>query len=68
MDQRNWHWYGKFLFACFAAAFASFMLLGVLALPFVGYGALEAIFQPYGRYYFIGLSLLWAPLIFRFLK
>jgi len=44
------------------------MLLGVLALPFVGYGALEAIFQPYGRYYFIGLSLLWAPLIFRFLK
>jgi hypothetical protein len=66
--QRNWLWYGKFLFACYAAAFASFMLLGVLALPFAEYRVLEAMFRPYGGYYLLGLGLLWAPLIFRYLK
>ena len=66
--QRNWFWYGKFLFACYAAAFASFMLLGVLALPFAEHRVLEAMFRPYGGYYLLGLGLLWAPLIFRYLK
>ena len=66
--RRSWLWYGKFLFACYAAAFASFMLLGVLALPFAEYRVLEAMYRPYGGSFLIFLGFLWAPLIFRYLK
>lgn len=66
--RRNWLWYGKFLFACYAAAFASFMLLGILALPFAEHRVFEAMFRPNGGYYLLFLGFLWAPLIFRYLK
>ena len=66
--RRNWLWYGKFLFACYAAAFASFVLLGILALPFAEDRVLEAMFRPTGDYYLLFLGFLWAPLIFRYLK
>lgn len=61
-------WYLKFLFACYAAAFATMMLLGVLALPFAGYAGLEAMFSPNSGIYLLVVGLFWSPLIFRFLK
>jgi hypothetical protein len=66
--RRDWLWYGKFLFACYAAGFASFMLLGILALPFAEYRVIEAMFRPYGGYFLLCLAFLWSPLIFRHLK
>lgn len=65
---RNLLWYAKFLFACYAAAFASMMLLGVLALPFAEYRVLEAMFRPNAGGYLLLLGFFWAPLIFRYLK
>mgnify|MGYP001821619564 CR=1 FL=1 len=61
-------WYLKFLFACYAAAFATMMLLGILALPFAGYAGLEAMFSPNSGIYLLVVGLFWSPLIFRFLK
>lgn len=65
---KSWLWYGKFLFACYAAAFASLMLLGILALPFAEYRVLEVMFRPSAGGYLLLLGFLWAPLIFRYLK
>ena len=61
-------WYIKFLFACYAAAFATMMLLGVLSLPFAGYAGLEAMFSPNSGLYLLVAGLVWSPLIFRYLK
>lgn len=61
-------WYIKFLFACYAAAFATMMLLGVLSLPFVGYAGLEAMFSPSSGLNLLITGLAWSPLIFRYLK
>lgn len=61
-------WYIKFLFACYAAAFATMMLLGVLSLPFAGYAGLEAMFSPNSGLYLLIAGLVWSPLIFRYLK
>ncbi len=67
-SKRTLLWYGKFLFACYAAAFASMMLLGVLALPFAEYRVFEAMFRPGVGGYVLLLGFFWAPLIFRYLK
>jgi hypothetical protein len=61
-------WYLKFLFACFAAAFATMMLIGVLALPFAGYAGLEIMSSPNRGLYLLITGLIWSPLIFRYLK
>ena len=61
-------WYLKFLFACYAAAFATMMLLGVLSLPFAGYAGLEAMFSPESGLYLLIAGLVWSPLVFRYLK
>jgi len=61
-------WFVKFLFACYAAAFATVMLLGVLALPFAGYAGLKAMFSHNSGMYFLIVGLFWSPLIFRYLK
>ena len=61
-------WFLKFLFACYAAAFATMMLLGVLALPFAGFSGLEAMFSPNSGMYLLVAGLVWSPLIFRYLK
>lgn len=61
-------WFLKFLFACFAAAFATIMLLGVLALPFAGFSGFEALFSSNSGLYLLVAGLVWSPLIFRFLK
>jgi hypothetical protein len=67
-SSKNLLWYAKFLFACYAAAFASMMLLGVLALPFAEYRVLEAMFRPGVGGYVLLWGFFWAPLIFRYLK
>lgn len=61
-------WGLKFMFACYAAAFATMMLLGILVLPFAGYAGLEAMFSPSSGLYLFIAGLLWSPLIFRYLK
>ena len=61
-------WYIKFLFACYAAAFATVMLLGVLSLPFVGFVGIEAMFSPGSGIYLLFAALVWSPLIYRYLK
>ena len=61
-------WYVKFLFACYAAAFATMMFLGILSLPFAGYAGLEAMFSPNSGLYLLIAALVWSPLIFRYLK
>jgi hypothetical protein len=61
-------WFIKFLFACYAASLATIMLLSILTLPFAGYSVQQAMFGPFiGLYLFI-TGLVWAPLIFRYLK
>jgi hypothetical protein len=61
-------WYIKFLFACYAAALATMMFLGVLSLPFAGFAGLEAMFSPNIGLYLLVAGLVWSPLIFRYLK
>ena len=61
-------WYIKFLFACYAAALATVMVLGVLLFPVVGPVALEAPFTKHGGTYLLFSGLIWSPLIFRHLK
>lgn len=61
-------WYLKFLFACYAAASATMVLLGVLSLPFAGYAGLEAMFSPESGLYLLIAGLVWSPLVFRYLK
>lgn len=61
-------WYIKFLFACYASALATLMLLGVLALPFVGHVVLDSMFSHNSGMYFLLAGFTWSPLIFRHLK
>jgi hypothetical protein len=61
-------WYIKFLFACYAAALATMMFLGVLSLPFAGFAGLEAMFSSNFGLYMLIAGLVWSPLIFRHLK
>lgn len=61
-------WYIKFFFACYAAAFATVMFLGVLSLPFVGFAGIEAMFSPGSGIYLLIAALVWSPLIYKYLK
>jgi len=61
-------WFLKFLFACYAAAFATILLLGLLSLPFAGYVGIEAMFSPNSGLYLLIAGFVWSPLIFRCLK
>lgn len=44
------------------------LLIGIVALPFVGYRALDAMFRPNAGYYLIIFGILWSPVIVRYLK
>ena len=61
-------WYFKFLFACYAVAFATMMFLGILSLPFAGYAGLDAMLSQNIGLYLLIAGLVWSPLIFRNLK
>ena len=64
---RNIFWFFKFLFACYGAAFATIMFLGVVALPFGGSEGF--IFSSPNRgIYVLICGLVWSPLIFKYLK
>jgi hypothetical protein len=65
---RTVFWYLKFLFACYAAAFGTVFLCGVLSLAFIGTAGLEAMFKPEGGFYLLAAGLAWSPLVFRYLK
>jgi len=61
-------WYIKLLFACYASALATMILLGVLSLPFAGYAGLEAMLSPNSGLYLLIAGLVWSPLIFQRLR
>lgn len=61
-------WYLKFIFACWAAAFATIVFLGVLVLPFSGYDGFEVLLSPNRGMYVLISGLVWSPLIFGYLK
>lgn len=66
--QRNIGWYGKLVFACYAASFALYMLLGVVTLPIFGMAVLDSMFSSYAPFVFVVLMLLVSPIIYRRLK
>lgn len=66
--KRTWRWWLKCAFASYAAAFATMMLLGVIALPFAEYRVLLAMFQPIGGLAILFLCFLWGPVMARYLK
>ena len=68
-NKKNIYWYFKFLFACYAAAFATMILLGVISLPFTGHSGFDAVLNSPNRgLYLLVCGLIWAPQIFKNLK
>lgn len=66
---RTLWWLIRFLFACAAAAFATLMLISVLALPFLGLGSFETIlFGKFSLWYELAIGLVYAPFVNRYLK
>jgi hypothetical protein len=61
-------WYLKLVFACYAVSFATFMLAGVVALPFSGYTVIDWWFQDSGRIAMLVLAVVVSPLVYRHLK
>jgi len=61
-------WVVKFFFACYAAAFATLMLLGVLALPFIEPAGLDTLLSHNAGLYLLTAGMVWSPLVFRYLK
>ena len=68
-NKKSIFWYFKFLFACYGAAFGTIMLLGVIALPFVGASTMSSMYNSSNTgMYFLVSGLVWSPLIFKYLK
>lgn len=66
---RNLWWYARLLFACGAAAFATLMLISILALPFLGLTSFETIlFGDSALWYELAIAVLYAPFIYRSLR
>lgn len=65
---RSFGWFLKFLFGCYAAAFASIMLFGVLALPFIGFRGFDVMFSQDFLLYALPVGIAWSPIIYRYLK
>ncbi len=61
-------WLIKFIFACYAAAIATIMLLGIMALPIAGYAGFDIMLSPNRGMYLLFAGLIWSPLFFRYLK
>lgn len=66
--QRGTRWHLKWLFACYAASFALFMLIAIASLPFVGFQFFELFFEPIGRIAQLVLAIALAPFIYRRLR
>ncbi len=58
----------KIFFACYAVAFVTAMLIGVLTLPIVGYTEFKIMTGPNSGLYLSVMGLLWSPLIYNYLR
>jgi hypothetical protein len=66
-SRRSLWWYVKFIFACQAAAFALWLLIAIVAMPFVGNKLFDMYFD--GRaYLFLPLYLVCAPVVWKYLR
>jgi hypothetical protein len=63
----GWWWYVKFVFACQAAGFALWMLVALVAMPFVGHRLFDLPFEGRG-YMFLPLYLVCAPIVWKYLR
>lgn len=61
-------WLIKLLLACYGAAFGTWMLLSVLALPFVGYAGFMLLESDYFWTYILLIGVFWSPIFYRYLK
>jgi hypothetical protein len=61
-------WYPKFLFACYAAGFATMFFLAIAVLPIFGTYLIIALFEPGGAIYILAAGAIWSPLVFKHLK
>jgi hypothetical protein len=66
-SRRGWWWYVKFVFACQAAGFALWMLVALVAMPFVGHRLFDLSFEGRG-YMFLPLYLVCAPIVWKYLR
>jgi hypothetical protein len=62
---RNIGWWGRWVFATFAMAFGIYLLVGVLALPLIGYAVLESMFSSAAPLYFLLLSAVSGPFLYK---
>lgn len=65
--RRTLWWYVKFVFACQAAGFALWMLVAVVAMPFVGPRLFNLPFEGQGYFFFL-LYLVCAPVVWKYLR
>lgn len=66
--RRSWRWYGKFFFAFYAAGFASWMIILVVALFIAGQSFVEAWVIRFSGLVMLGFGLAWSPVIWRHLR
>jgi hypothetical protein len=65
---RNWLWYARFLFACYAAGFACWMLSLLIVLFTAGFEVVEAWVIRFSGVIMTALAIMWSPLIWRRLR
>jgi hypothetical protein len=65
---RSGLWYFKFLFALFAAGFASWLLVLVISLPFGGFQFVEQWLVPFYEVVSSIFAVAWSPLVWRKLR
>ena len=66
--QRGFSWYVKFVFACYAASFAVFLLAVVVGLPFGGFALAEWWFTPAGNLAMFAIAVAVSPFMYRWLR
>ena len=66
--QRNVAWWGKWLFATYAAAFGLYLVIGLLTLPVIGNSVLDSMFSERAPIYFSILMAVAGPFIYKRLK
>ena len=60
-SEKDMAWFGKWVFATFAASFGAYLLLGICLLPFYGYSVINGMTGPNGNLYLLGIVLLISP-------
>ena len=67
-SEKDMAWFGKWVFATFAASFGIYLLLGICLLPLYGHSVIHSMTDPNGHLYLLGIALLISPVTFKKLK